>query len=95
MHLLRLKKAKPYSKLFNVPNLVTLMFDSVNFRLTRSDYNGADFLSEVPCYITDVSEHHFNNGVVAVTGYLGNLKVSCNEYQIRVKDGSLCNGIWG
>ena len=34
MHLLRLKKAELYSKLFNVPNLVTLMFDSVNFRLT-------------------------------------------------------------
>ena len=29
------------------------MFDSINFKLTRSDYNGADFLSEVPCYITD------------------------------------------
>ena len=89
MHLLRLKKAKPYSKLFNVPNLVTLMFDSVNFRLTRSDYNGADFLSEVPCYITNISEHHYENGIV-VTGCLDNLKVSCNEYQIRVKDGSLC-----
>ena len=95
MHLLRLKKVKPYSKLFNVPNLVTLMFDSVNFRLTRSDYNGADFLSEMPCYITDVSEHHFNDGVVVVTGYLGNLKVSCNEYQIKVKDGSLCKWYLG
>ena len=71
------------------------MFDSVNFRLTRSDYNGADFLSEMPCYITDVSEHHFNNGAVVVTGYLGNLKVSCNEYQIRVKDGSLCKWYLG
>lgn len=38
------------------------MFDSVNFRLTRSDYNGADFLSEMPCYITDVSEHHLIMG---------------------------------
>lgn len=71
------------------------MFDSVNFRLTRSDYNGADFLSEVPCYITGVSEHHFNNGVVVVTGYLDNLKVSCNEYQIKVKDGSLCKWYLG
>ena len=78
MHLLRLKRAELYSKLFNVPNLVTLMFDSVNFRLTRSDYNGADFLSEVPCYITNISEHHYENGIV-VTGCLDNLKVSCNE----------------
>lgn len=70
------------------------MFDSVNFRLTRSDYDRADFLSEVPCYITDISEHHFSNGVV-VTGSLGNLKISCNEYQIRVKDGSLCKWYLG
>ena len=64
------------------------MFDSINFKLTRSDYNGADFLSEVPCYITDISEHHYNNGIV-ITGCLDNLKVSCNEYQIKIKDGSL------
>ena len=70
------------------------MFDSVNFKLTRSDYDRADFLSEVPCYITDVSEHHFQNGVV-LTGSLGNLKVSCNEYQIKVKDGSLCKWYLG
>ena len=48
MHLLRLKKAELYSKLFNVPNLVTLMFDSVNFRLTRSDYNGGISLVKCP-----------------------------------------------
>ncbi len=70
------------------------MFDTINFRLTRSDYNGADFLSEVPCYITDISEHHYNNGVV-ITGNLGNLKISCNEYQIKVKDGSLCKWYLG
>lgn len=70
------------------------MFDSINFKLTRSDYNGADFLSEVPCYITNISEHHYENGIV-VTGCLDNLKVSCNEYQIRVKDGSLCKWYLG
>ena len=70
------------------------MFDSINFKLTRSDYNGADFLSEVPCYITDISEHHYNNGIV-ITGCLDNLKVSCNEYQIKIKDGSLCKWYLG
>lgn len=70
------------------------MFDSINFKLTRSDYNGADFLSEVPCYITDISEHHYNNGVV-ITGCLDNLKVSCNEYQVKIKDGSLCKWYLG
>lgn len=70
------------------------MYDSVNLRLTRSEYNGVDFLSEIPCYIADVSEHHFKNGVVFV-GSLGNLKVSCSEYQIKVKDGSLCKWYLG
>lgn len=70
------------------------MFDSINFKLTRIDYNGADFLEEVPCYINDVSEHHYSNGVV-ITGSLGNLKVSLNEYQIKIKDGSLCKWYLG
>lgn len=70
------------------------MFDTINFKLTRSDYNGADFLSEVPCYITDVSEHLYSNGIV-ITGSLGNLKISCNEYQVKVKDGSLCKWYLG
>lgn len=70
------------------------MFDSINFKLTRIDYNGADFLEEVPCYINDVSEHHYSNGVV-ITGTLGNLKVSLNEYQIKIKDGSLCKWYLG
>lgn len=70
------------------------MFDSINFKLTRIDYNGANFLEEVPCYINDVSEHHYSNGVV-ITGNLGNLKVSLNEYQVKIKDGSLCKWYLG
>lgn len=70
------------------------MFDTVSFRLTRDDYNGADFLSETPCYITDISEHHYNNGDVII-GSLGNLRVSCSDYQIKVKDGSLCKWYLG
>ena len=70
------------------------MFDSINFKLTRIDYNGVDFLEEVPCYINDVSEHHYSNGVV-ITGNLGNLKVSLNEYQVKIKDGSLCKWYLG
>ena len=70
------------------------MFDSINFKLTRIDYNGADFLSEVPCYINDVSEHYYSNGAV-ITGTLGNLKITLNEYQIKIKDGSLCKWYLG
>lgn len=70
------------------------MFDTVDFRLTRCEYDRVDFLSEVPCYITDVSVHHYSNGDV-ITGSLGNLKVCCNEYQIKIKDGSLCKWYLG
>lgn len=70
------------------------MYDSINFKLTRSDCDRVDFLSEVPCYITDVSEHRYSNGVVIV-GCLGNLRVSCNEYQVKVSDGSLCKWYMG
>ena len=63
------------------------MFDTVEFRLTKSEYNGVGFLSEIPCYITDVSLHNYIYGDV-VAGSLGNLNVSCSEYQIKISGGS-------
>lgn len=65
------------------------MYDTVFLRLTQSEVQGVDFLSEIPCRLADVVEHTFRDGVV-VTGRVGNLKVSLNDYQIKVKDGSLC-----
>lgn len=66
------------------------MFDTVNFRLTQAEVSGVDFLSETPCYLEDVAEHQFSNGLVAVTGKAGGLKISLNRFQIKVCDGSLC-----
>lgn len=52
-----------------------------------------DFLTELPCYLENVGEHCYGGDVV-VTGNLDGLSVSVSRYQMKVKDGSLCNGIW-
>ena len=71
------------------------MFDSVNFRLTQAEVSGVDFLSETPCYLDDVAEHQFSDGLVAVTGRAGGLKISLNRFQLKVCDGSLCKWYLG
>ena len=72
------------------------MFDTVNLRITRGEVAGVDFLSEIPCYLDSdsISVHTFSDGE-AITGTLGNLKVSLNAYQVKVRDGSLCKWFLG
>ena len=65
------------------------MYDTIFFKLTQAEISGIDFLAETPCYLEDVAEHTFTDNVV-VTGCVGNLKVSLNRFQVKVKDGSLC-----
>lgn len=65
------------------------MYDTINFRLTQGEIQGIDFLSEIPCYLDNVGEHTFEDGVT-ITGNVGNLKVSLNHFQVKIKDGSLC-----
>lgn len=69
------------------------MYDTVNFRLLQSEAGGVDFLAETPCFLENVGEHYYN-GEVVITGSLNGLKISLNKYQMKIKDGSLCNGIW-
>lgn len=64
-------------------------------RLTQNEVQGVDFLAETPCYLEDVAEHVFSDGLVVLTGHLGNLKVIVNRYQVKVKDGSLCKYYMG
>lgn len=66
------------------------MYDTIYFRLTQGEVQGIDFLAETPCYLSNVAEHTFNDGLVVLTGNVGCLKVSLNRFQIKVKDGSLC-----
>lgn len=71
------------------------MFDSVYFRLTQTEVGEVDFLAETACYLEDVAEHTFEDGLTAITGKLGGLKVSLNRFQVKVKDGSLCKWFLG
>lgn len=84
-----------YIKLFPVTKLVTVMsYDTVNFRLLQSEVSGVNFLEELPCYLSDLSKHTFESGVVFV-GSLDGYKVSVNEYQVKIKDASLCKWYLG
>lgn len=71
-----------------------IMYDSVNFRLKQDEVGEIDFLSEIPCYLDNVGEHHYSDDVV-ITGSLNGLNVTANRYQVKVKDGSLCKWYLG
>ena len=79
--------------MFLVTDLVTQtgndMFDTVCFRLLQDEAPGTDFLSETPCFLTDIGEHYYN-GVPCISGNLSGLKVWVNQSAVKVKDGSLC-----
>ncbi len=65
------------------------MIDTVNFKLTRYDVQGVNFLEQTPCYLDNVGVHTFSDGEATITGTLGNLKVSVNSYRVKVEN-SLC-----
>lgn len=75
-------------------NTSIIMYDSVNFRLKQDEAGEIDFLSEIPCYLDNVGEHHYSDEVV-ITGSLNGLNVTTNRYQVKVKDGSLCKWYLG
>lgn len=70
------------------------MYDTINFRLTAEDVCNINFLEETPCYLNNIA-HHIFSGVPVVTGDLGGLKVVASEWQVKVKDGSLCKWFLG
>lgn len=70
------------------------MYDTIFARLTKGEVQGIDFLAETPCYLDNVAEHTYSDGVV-VTGDVGNLKVTLNHFQVKVRDGSLCKWYLG
>lgn len=68
-----------------------IMFDTVNLKASREEVSGEDFLNRIaPRLDPDSVAEHSQNGTVYVTGSIGGLKVSVNDWQVRVKDGSLC-----
>lgn len=72
------------------------MFDTINFTLKRESAHNTDFMAEIPCYLKDVVEHTANGGAnVVMTGKLGKLCVSVNDYHVKVGNGSLCKYYMG
>ena len=60
------------------------MYDTVNLRLLQSEVGKVDFLSEIPCYLTNVWEYSKDNDSVTIAGNLNNLKVSVKRYQMKI-----------
>lgn len=84
-----------YINMYFITKSVITMYDSINFRLKRDEVGGGDFMEQTACYLDNVNEHHFSNGETVLSGSLGNLKVTVNRYQMKVKDGSFCKWYLG
>ncbi len=63
------------------------MYDTIYMRLTQAEVQ-EDFMGVTASYLTDVAEHTYGDSVV-LTGKVGNLSVSLNRWQVKIKDGSL------
>lgn len=71
------------------------MYDTIWFRQLQAETEETRLLEEVPCFLSDVSEHLYNDGKsVCVSGMLGNLKVSVSDYQMKIQN-SLCKWYCG
>lgn len=73
------------------------MVDTVNFQLNRADMiGGIDLLELIPLYLdSDSIRKHDHKGNYYVTGRLGNYSVTITEYNVSIKDGSLCKYLFG
>lgn len=80
--------------MMRVTKIVTVMYDTVYFRLTQNEVSNVDFLAEIPVYLDNVGEHSYN-GQNVVTGDLNGLKITLNRWQMKIKDGSLCKWYLG
>ena len=72
-----------------VTDLVTLMYDNLDFKLKQDEMGRVDFLNETTRYINVTGEHTFENGTV-ISGNLNGYKVSVSENGVNLTDGSLC-----
>jgi len=72
------------------------MYDNVNLILSKEKAGQTDLLAEIPVYLSNVSEHRFNNSEsISITGYSDSLKVIVNENNVKIKDSSLCKWYLG
>lgn len=68
------------------------MYDTINLKLSNAKVEHTDFLAEVPLYLEQdsITHHEHSSGQRYITGKLGNLSVSINNYRVAIKDGSIC-----
>lgn len=66
------------------------MYDSVDFKINSNEVRGIDFLSEIPCCLDNVTEHHYSDGKTTITGTLENYKISVSNECVKIGKGSLC-----
>ena len=66
------------------------MYDTVNFKLNINDVNNDNLFYTSNFLDSETIALHNFSGEEVITGNIGNLKVSINRYQIKIKDGSLC-----
>lgn len=70
------------------------MFDTVDFRLSRLDVSGVNFIEDLPRFLDDVGVHTYD-GLTTVSGSIGGLKVWITENFVKVRGGSLCKYFLG
>lgn len=67
------------------------MFDTINFRLRQDDLKSrADFIEDLPGYLSNVAYTETNTGEMWISGTLGNLNITANWYAVNIGKGSLC-----
>lgn len=72
------------------------MLDTVDFRLTRSEVEGVDFVEDVSPYLNpETFVIHDSGNTRTATGKIGNLSVTISPNSVRVKNGSLCKWMLG
>lgn len=72
-----------------------MSYDTINFRLLQSEVSGCIFIEEIPCYLSNVSQHYYPDGSCAIVGDIDGYKVSVNSNQVKVKDCSLTKWFLG
>ena len=72
------------------------MVDTLELELNRITYPGVNFLEETTCYLDEGSRgtHCYNDGG-NITGRIGPLSVSINEFKVKIYKGSLCKWFLG
>jgi hypothetical protein len=72
------------------------MYDTIDFYLKKEHAKDVDFLAQIPMYLSNTSEHYFNNSkTVSISGTVENLKINVSENKVKIINQSLCKWYLG